>query len=119
MLRLGGYRIHNQSLSSKKYLQQGILSKYVAELRHSESFSTLATPLPEFIAKIIKDRDFIKLLKAKHYFRQAGSFFISKKYLTAILYATWSFFLSPKYAIRRFCFRVYSIIIIRVKEHVK
>ncbi len=116
MERLGAYRIHNDSVSNRGFIMQGILSKYVEELRKAENFSVLPIPLPKFVSMKLSDKSFIKLLRAKHYFRQAGIFFISRRYLLALLYITCSFFLRPKYAITRLYFRVYSIVLTKKSE---
>ena len=79
MNRLGGYRVHNLSASSDGFLLQGVLSKYVEEIRRAESSFSEVIDMRDFIAMKLEERSFIKILIAKHYFRQAGNFFISRK----------------------------------------
>jgi len=116
MQKLGGYRIHGQSLSNKKYMIQGILSMYVVHLRASDKISINPISIFDFIEKSVADKKLVKKIKARHYFRQSGSWFISKNYFKSFFYLTLGFATNPKYVLVRLFFRFNLIIKNLVQE---
>ena len=117
--KLGGYRIHNQSLSSKKYMVQGILSVYVVHVRACDRIFESPVPISDFMEKSFADKKLIKRIKARHYFRQSGSSFISKHYSKSFTYFFLSFFSNPKYVVSRFFFRLFLIIKNIARERIR
>jgi hypothetical protein len=110
MQKLGGYRIHGQSLSNNKYMIQGILSMYVVHLRASDKISINPISIFDFIEKSVADKKLVKRITARHYFRQSGSWFISKNYFRSVFYLTLGFATNPKYVLVRLFFRLNLII---------
>ena len=118
MQKLGGYRIHSQSLSNNKYMIQGILSMYVMHLRACDKMSVNPSSIFAYIEKSMSDKKLVNKIKARHYFRQSGSWFISKNYFKSFVYFTLGLITNPKYVLVRLFFRLSLILKNMVQKRV-